>query len=86
MEKTQKNKPLIVRNEVKGTPFTYVRQNKLWYVTLGKYRLNQEGLNTEEDCNTYLIENQWLIVAQLCQIISEYTVNQSLNTKTNDNN
>lgn len=87
MATQQKNKPLIIRTEVKGTPFTFVKMaSKQWFIVMGKYRINQDPLETEEHCNEYLKENMWLVIAQLCGIISDFQIQETLKIKQNGNN
>lgn len=53
---------LIEREKIKGTPFEAIKQNNVWFLTWGNYRLSptMETLGQAED---YLTTNLWDVIA-----------------------
>ena len=44
---TDKNSYLVEFVEIKGTPFTAVKENENWFVIMGKYKLRETFENKE---------------------------------------
>lgn len=66
---TTKEKQLVERIDVKNSPFTIVRNENDYYLTMGKYRLHGKGMSSEKECLNYLEENRWNIIGIICSIM-----------------
>lgn len=64
----KQNSPLIEREEIKGTPFTLIKQDELYFIVMGDHRLTEP---TELKNEQYLkLENEkWLILTNVIIII-----------------
>ena len=77
LKKDERNTELVEKIEVEGTPFTIVKNEELWYILLGKYRLT-EGYESKElaldEANTI----NWNKILQVCIIIGNTIKESSL--------
>jgi hypothetical protein len=75
---SESSSELVERVEIKETPFTAVRADAKWFLTMGKYRLT-EPLDTLEECEIAAFETSWSRIMQIMAImIEEYKVNVEL--------
>lgn len=82
----KKNKQLVVRTEIEGSPLVMVKHEGKWFLTMGKYRLSgAEMFESEEALKAWLDKNMWNVVATMAGIISEYNINEA-KTKQDVNN
>lgn len=69
---------LIEQKQVDGTPFTAVRVNEDWFLTLGKYRLTDK-LKTLGECIEEAKDASWWRIMQIMNImIQEHEENKTL--------
>lgn len=62
------SKQLVEKLQIPNTPFTAVKFDKLWYLTLGKYRLT-EGLDTYDQVEDNAHDASWNRIMQIIQIM-----------------
>lgn len=65
-----RNTELLEKEEVEGTPFTIVKNEELWYILLGKYRLT-EGYEDKEEALKEANVINWNKILQVCIIIGK---------------
>lgn len=61
----------IERVEIKNTPFVAVREGKNWYLTLGRYRLNEQPLKNRKEVENETKNVSWFRIMQIVRIICE---------------
>lgn len=61
---------LVEMVKVEDTPFTLIRQEKDWYVTIGKYRIS-EKIGSKEEAMEDAKRVDWERVMQVCGIMIE---------------
>lgn len=71
-----KNTQLIEKEEVEGTPFTVVKQDDVWYVLMGKYRLDPTPFPTKVDAIKEALTINWDKIVQVAQIMIIANSNQ----------
>lgn len=69
-EEEKENKILIEKFEVEDTPFTIVRQDKDWYVLMGKYRMT-ESLSGKAETEEFAKRFDWQIIMQVIGVMIE---------------
>lgn len=62
------NEQLIEYHPVKGTPFTVARQNKEWFVLMGKYRFTQD-LKSRREATKEALKMNWERIMQVIQVM-----------------
>lgn len=68
-----KNTQLVEREHVDGTPFTAVKQNEKWFLTLGKYKVSSDFQELEE-LKKWMETDRWELLTTFCSIIAQDTV------------
>lgn len=76
------NKKLIERIQIPLTPFTAIKHENDWFLTMGKFKINDKIYQSYEEVVESLKSNQWEIILTLCMIVSEDIIN---NQKLNNN-
>lgn len=66
--KSTSHEELIEYHEIKDTPFTIARQDKDWFVLMGKYRLTQ-NLQTKEEAIKEARSKSWIRIMQVINIM-----------------
>lgn len=61
---------LVEMVKVENTPFTLIRQESEWYVTIGKYRIS-ESIGSKEEAMEDAKRVDWERVMQVCGIMIE---------------
>lgn len=64
------NYELIEKYEIPNSPFTAIRNDKEWFLVLGKYRLT-DTLRTKEECIEDAQDASWFRVMQVVGIMLE---------------
>lgn len=64
----ESNSKLVEQKEVEGTPFTAMKYQEKWYLTLGRYRLT-EGMESEEKVIEDATRADWYRVMQVMNIM-----------------
>lgn len=78
----EKDKPksngeqLVEYIEVKDTPFTVARNDKDWYLLMGKYRLT-EALKTKEEAMGAVNTQRWIRIMQVINIMIDDAKDQT---------
>lgn len=62
------NKELIQQTPVEDTPFTMVKYEDKYFLTMGKYRLT-EPMENESEVRKHLSTHKWEITLQLIDIM-----------------
>ena len=75
LKKDERNTELVEKIEVEGTPFTIVRNEELWYILLGKYRLT-EGFENKEEALKEANTINWNKILQVCIIVGKEVNNE----------
>lgn len=70
------NSQLIERIEVENTPFTIIREEEKWFVTLGRYRISQD-MKSKEEAIEDAKRIDWDRVLQIMGITIEHYNNKS---------
>lgn len=79
-------KQLTEYEQVKGTPFTAVKDNGKWYVLMGKYRLT-ESFETKTEAVKDAEEITYFRIMQVFQIMmQDYEDQKKINKKQNEKN
>lgn len=73
------NAPLVEYEKIERTPFTMVKQDGYFFITIGNYLLTQRML-TYEDAMLQLEINKWEIVTNLITLIVR-TMNENVSDK-----
>lgn len=66
---------LVERLPIKDTPFTAIRLDKDWFLTMGKYRLT-EPVHTFEEIEEIAYNPTWDRIMQIMQIMIEENKNK----------
>jgi len=61
---------LVEYEQVPNTPFTIVKQNDKWFVTMGKYRLSEQ-LETKQEALEESQNESWFRMMQIMRIMIE---------------
>lgn len=61
---------LVERIPLENTPFTAIRTEKIWFLTMGKYRLTNQ-LGSLEECKAEAEDMTWNRLVQVIQIMIE---------------
>lgn len=69
-KKTNNSNSLIERVEIDGTPFTAIRNEEEWFLTMGKYRLTQ-AMKTLEEVKNDATNTDWFRIMQIIGIMIE---------------
>lgn len=65
----KENYPLITREKIPNTPFWIIGyEEKGYHITWGRYRFNENPINTEEECYIWYHENLWEITTHMIAI------------------
>lgn len=67
---SQKNEQIVEYKQLKGTPFTLVRQNEDYFLVMGDNRLT-EPTKTEEETMEKLESEKWMIIFTVVAIVSD---------------
>lgn len=59
---------LIEQIPLAGTPFTVVRVDEHWFLTIGKYRLTNQ-LNTRAEAEAEVHDTSWIRIMQVMNIV-----------------
>lgn len=70
VNETHNKDSLIEAVPIDGTPFTAIRTDQVWFLTLGKYRLS-EKLNTLQEVKDEALNSSWIRVMQIMRIVVE---------------
>lgn len=68
LKKDPTNNELLEQKQVEDTPFTAVRVQDKWFLTMGKYRLTEQ-LNTYEECVDASKDASWWRIMQIINIM-----------------
>lgn len=71
-----KNTQLIEKEEVEGTPFTVVKQDDVWFILMGKYRLDPTPFPTKKEAIRDARRFSWDKIVQVAQIMIIANSNQ----------
>lgn len=71
----ESNTEMIERIEIKDTPFTAVRVENQWFLSMGKYRIT-EPTEDKEECMKEAENTTWNRIMQVVQIMVEYNLNK----------
>ncbi|AXH74113.1 MAG: hypothetical protein [Microviridae sp.] len=69
---------LFEQKPIKDTPFTAVRMDDKWFLTMGKYRLS-EPIETLEQCEESANDASWMRILQVINIMIKEDKNGTLN-------
>ena len=70
------NEQLVEMEGIPDTPFTAVKVDNKWFLTMGKYRLT-EPLQSLEECEKGAFDTSWFRIMQIIGIMmEEYEVNK----------
>lgn len=61
-------KQLLEQYPIKDTPFTAVKFEDKWFLTMGKYRLT-EKLNSKKECEEAAKDASWIRIMQIIKIV-----------------
>jgi len=67
---SQNNTELIEREKIEGTPFTLIKQEEKWFITMGDHRITEPTKHKNEQYNK-LEKEKWLIITNVIIIILE---------------
>lgn len=59
---------LVEQFPLSGTPFTIVKVEDHWFLTIGKYRLTNQ-LNTREEAEAEVHDTSWIRIMQIMKIV-----------------
>lgn len=62
------SKQLVEQHPIKDTPFSAVKFEDKWFLTLGKYRLTNQ-LNSKKECETEAKDASWIRIMQVIKIV-----------------
>lgn len=62
------SKELIEKIEIEKTPFTAIRQDDKWFLTMGRYRLTQP-LDSKEEALAAGVDESWWRIMQIIKIM-----------------
>lgn len=79
MEEKTTERELLQQEQIEGTPFTAVRLDDKWFLTMGKYRLS-EPTKTFEEVLEEAKDASWFRIMQLIQIMIEEHEKNKLKT------
>lgn len=69
---------LVEQFPLSGTPFTIVKVEDHWFLTIGKYRLTNQ-LNTREEAEAEVHDTSWIRIMQIMRIVCmEYDAEKNL--------
>lgn len=64
------SKQLVEQHKIEGTPFTAIKFQERWFLTLGKYRLTNQ-LGSIEECKAEAEDASWTRIMQVMKIMIE---------------
>ena len=67
----KKNEQLIEFEAVDNTPFTVVKQNDEWFVLMGKYLIDKEGVLDKEEAINKAKEINWDKILKVVSVLIE---------------
>ena len=73
---------IVEQHKVENTPFTIVKVDTQWFLTMGKYRLT-EPTPTREETEAQVHDVTWNRLVQVMMIITEEQINNLNNKKPN---
>lgn len=79
---SQSGEKLIERIQIPLSPFTAIKHENDWFLTMGRFKINDKTYESYEEVVESLKSNQWEIILTLCMIVSEDIIN---NQKLNNN-
>lgn len=68
-----KSTQLVEREHIEGTPFTAVKQNDRWFLTLGKYKVSDEFMELYE-LKKWMEMDKWTLLSTFVSITAQETV------------
>ena len=71
--------PLIVKEQIAGTPFWAIGQETGWNLIMGKYRINKEPLISYQHVLEYLDQNHWDITLSIIIAVTTDIINNKTN-------
>lgn len=75
---------LVKMEKIHGTPFTAVLRDEKYYIIMGKYRMNEEPLNTMDEVYEFLENEMWNVMTAMMVIISGDTLENHLRSQNRD--
>lgn len=72
----QKGTQLVEQIKIEGEPFTILKWDDKYYLTLGKYRLT-EALETEEQAREEVHNVSWFRILQVLHIVVKEELNET---------
>lgn len=77
---TEVNNQMLEQVAIEETPFTAVRLDEKWFLTMGKYRLT-ETLQSLEECKEAAKDASWIRIMQIINIMIKENENEREKTK-----
>lgn len=71
---------LLTKKPIEDTPFTAVKFDDKWFLTMGKYRLT-EPINSEEEVTKEAYSTTWHRIMQIIQIMIDEDRNANKKTE-----
>lgn len=68
--KQNSNSKLFEQVPIENTPFTAVKMDDKWFLTMGKYRLS-EKLNSLDEVKAEAMDASWMRIMQIMRIMIE---------------
>ena len=67
---SESNEQLVEYKPIGKTPFTAVRNEETWFITVGKYKAPHD-FKSYEECYDYVEENMWEMIGLFTTVIVE---------------
>ena len=67
--------PLVIKEQIPGTPFWAIGQETGWHLVMGKYRITKEPLNSYQEILQYLEKHHWDITLSITIAIASDILN-----------
>lgn len=74
-----KNTQLIEKEELEGTPFWMIKDEKGYFLVYGELRVTPQYYETAHECKIALIEEQWQIIPRVSAYIAEKVFQNNVN-------
>lgn len=74
----EKSKQLVERINLEGTPFTAVKLENDFFLTIGKYRISTKSFQKVEELTEWIELNKWEVMATFASIVAEETTKEIL--------
>lgn len=71
-DKQDSSRQLVEKIEIENTPFTAIRVDEKWFITMGKYRLTEPIDNKEEALAAGIDESWWRIMSVIKAMILQH--------------